>query len=93
VIGEQVPPDTGRDAGLLFELLEQQIVPLYYERAADGLPQRWIGIMRASMAAFLQRFSSRRMLHDYASRLYELPGYAPQGPTTPDGTPQRSATA
>jgi hypothetical protein len=47
-------------------------------------------MMRASMAAFMHRFSSRRMLHDYAAKLYELPGYETATPAAPTGAPQRS---
>lgn len=86
-IGQGVPPDTGRDAHLLYELLEQQVVPLYYERDADGLPRGWIRSMRASMSALIGHFSTRRMLREYAERIYRLPGYAPAGadlqPVTP----------
>ena len=52
----------GRDSGALYELLEQHMVPLFYDRDADGLPRGWIAMMRASMSAFLGRFSTRRML-------------------------------
>jgi starch phosphorylase len=76
-LGEARAPDAARDAGLLYELLEQQLVTLYYDRDADGLPRSWIAMMRASMAAFLGRFSSRRMLGEYAARVYLLPGFAP----------------
>lgn len=74
-IGEQVGPDNDRDATALFELLEQQLVPRFYERDALGLPHAWIAIMRNSMAAYLERFSSRRMVQQYAARLYRLPGF------------------
>ena len=89
VIGEEVPPDTGRDAELLFKVLEEELAPLFFERSEDGLPHGWIEMMRASMAAFLFRFSSRRMLQDYASRLYGLPGFETADSAAP---PERSAT-
>jgi starch phosphorylase len=89
LIGEQVPPDTDRDANLLYDLLERELVPLYYERAEDGLPHAWIAIMRASMAAFLRRFSTRRMLAEYAATLYELPGF--EAPAVPDGAAEQRA--
>ncbi len=79
-IGEQVPADAGRDAGRLLEVIEQQLVPLYYDRGDDGLPRGWIAIMRASMAAFLGRFSTRRMLREYARDMYGLPGFADAAP-------------
>ncbi|HEX5009202.1 MAG TPA: alpha-glucan family phosphorylase [Planctomycetota bacterium] len=76
-LGEARPPDGDRDAGLLYEMLEGQIVPLYYERDTEGLPRGWIEMMRASLAAFLGRFSTRRMLREYAGQVYLLPGYEP----------------
>jgi len=76
-LGEARPPDGDRDAGLLYEMLEGQIVPLYYDRDAEGLPRGWIEMMRASLAAFLGRFSTRRMLREYAGQVYLLPGYEP----------------
>jgi starch phosphorylase len=71
-IGTQQPPDAERDGLLLLDLLEQQIVPAYYDRGDDGLPRRWIGMMRQSAACVLERFSTRRMLQDYAREMYDL---------------------
>jgi starch phosphorylase len=79
-LGEAQPPDAGRDAGLLYELLEHEIVPLFYDRDPDGLPRGWIAMMRASMSAFLGRFSTRRMLREYAWRVYRLPDFQPATP-------------
>ncbi len=58
------------DAQDLYRILEGEIVPAYYERAADGLPVVWLGWMRRSMAKALWRFSTTRMLHEYAEELY-----------------------
>ena len=79
-LGEARPPDTWRDAGLLLDILEHQLVPLYYDRGPDGLPHGWIAIMRASMAALLGRFSTRRMLREYAAQLYDLPAFSAADP-------------
>jgi starch phosphorylase len=59
-----------RDAQDLYRILEEQIVPTYYERDADGLPQAWLKVMRRAMASALWRFSSTRMLHEYTEHLY-----------------------
>ncbi|MBI2763019.1 MAG: alpha-glucan family phosphorylase [Chloroflexi bacterium] len=58
------------DAQDLYRVLESEVVPAYYERDADGLPATWIGWMRRSMAAAIWQFSTTRMLHEYAERLY-----------------------
>ena len=46
--------------------LEDEIVPLYYERDRDGIPRGWLSIMRESIQSNAPRFSTRRMLKEYA---------------------------
>lgn len=59
------------DANSLYEVLEKQIVPLYYrERSADGLPGDWITMMKESLKTLSPRFSIRRMVKDYTNRMY-----------------------
>jgi starch phosphorylase len=58
------------DAHLLFDFLEQQIVPQFYERGAGGIPPRWIARVKASMASLIWPFSSERMLREYVQRVY-----------------------
>jgi starch phosphorylase len=59
-----------RDASDLYRLLEEEIVPRYYERDATGLPASWLTVMRRAMATALWRFSTTRMLHEYTELLY-----------------------
>jgi starch phosphorylase len=54
----------------LFALLEQQVVPEFYDRDADGIPRRWVARIRASLSRLTPRFSSNRMLAEYLDRLY-----------------------
>jgi starch phosphorylase len=72
--GRETNPDDAAqdwaDAQDLYRILEEEIVPAYYERDSKGLPATWIGWMRRSMAAAIWRFSTTRMLHEYAERLY-----------------------
>ncbi|MEW5992192.1 MAG: alpha-glucan family phosphorylase [Chloroflexota bacterium] len=58
------------DAQDLYRLLETEIVPAYYDRDASGMPMTWIGWMRRSIAADIWRFSTTRMLHEYAEQMY-----------------------
>lgn len=58
------------DAQDLYRLLEQEIIPAYYDRAGGRLPGAWIGLMRRSIASTLWRFSTSRMLEEYTDRLY-----------------------
>ncbi|MEO7663688.1 MAG: alpha-glucan family phosphorylase, partial [Candidatus Limnocylindrales bacterium] len=72
--GREINPDEAAqdwdDAQDLYRILEEEVVPAYYDIDADGLRTRWIGWMRHSMAAAMWRFSTTRMLHEYAERLY-----------------------
>lgn len=58
------------DAQCLYRLLEEEVVPCFYERDAQDIPRRWIERMRASMARLAPQFSSNRMLLDYLDRFY-----------------------
>ena len=62
------------DAEALFEVLEQQVLPAFYERDERGLPTRWLGLMRNSIAELGARFSTDRMLVEYVEALY-LPAH------------------
>ncbi len=60
-------PDTrdAVDANSLYSLLEEEIVPLYYERDRDNVPRGWVALMRESIRSNAPRFSTRRMLKEY----------------------------
>ena len=62
------------DAEALFALLEQQVLPAYYERDERDLPTRWIEMMRHSIARVGTQFSTNRMVAEYVERLY-LPAH------------------
>ncbi|NOY94587.1 MAG: glycosyltransferase family 1 protein [Deltaproteobacteria bacterium] len=59
-----------RDAVDLMHALEEEVVPLYYDRDQHGLPHRWLGRVRRSIATLSWRFNSDRMVRDYAAGLY-----------------------
>jgi len=74
------PDDAAQDAAdaeSLYRILENEAVPRYYDRGADGLPAAWLDLARASIGSTLWRFSTTRMLHEYCEQLY-LPAAAPQ---------------
>jgi len=58
------------EAAQLYELLEQHIVPEFYDRNPEGMPVRWVGRIRRSMAQLTPRFSSNRMLREYVEQIY-----------------------
>ena len=72
--GRETNPDEGAqdwsDAQDLYRILEDEIVPRYYDRGENGLPEAWLALMRRSMASALWRFSTTRMLHDYVEKMY-----------------------
>jgi starch phosphorylase len=58
----------------LFDQIEHEIVPLFWDRGSDGLPLKWIERMKASIRTLVPRFSSNRMLRDYIDHGY-LPAH------------------
>jgi starch phosphorylase len=62
------------DAEALYAVLEEQVLPAYYERDEDGLPQKWIALMRESIADLGPRYGTSRMVTEYVERLY-LPAH------------------
>jgi len=54
----------------LYDLLEQEIVPTFYNRGRDGLPREWIRKMKAAMRCVGRQFTSHRMVLDYAKSYY-----------------------
>lgn len=59
-----------RDAEYLYETLEKEVIPLYYEREADGIPHQWVKRMKHVIQTLGWRFSADRMVKDYAERFY-----------------------
>src|SRR5262249_26375072 len=53
------------DGAALYAVLEEQVLPAYYERDESGLPQRWIALMRESIAELGPRFGTARMAAEY----------------------------
>jgi starch phosphorylase len=59
------------EAGSLFELLEHQVVPLFYERWQGPVPRRWVQRVQHSLATLGPFVSAARMVRDYTEQLYE----------------------
>ncbi len=58
----------------LFDIIENQIAPLFYHRGQDGVPARWIEVMKRSISETGATYSSDRMLAEYLDRFY-MPSY------------------
>ncbi len=54
----------------IYDLLEQEIVPLYYTRATDGLPRGWIKVMKRAMSTVCPVFNTNRMVQEYMEKCY-----------------------
>jgi glycogen phosphorylase len=60
-----------RHAREFYELLENAVVPLFYDRGPDGIPHGWVAMMKASLVTNGPRFSATRMVEEYASAIYK----------------------
>jgi starch phosphorylase len=58
------------DASEMYSLLENEIVPLYYDTGLDGIPHKWVAMMKESIKSNAPRFSSRRMVKEYMHKYY-----------------------
>jgi len=54
----------------LYNLLEEEIAPLFYQRGPDGIPRGWVKKMRAGLQRLVPIFSSHRMVQEYVNRYY-----------------------
>jgi starch phosphorylase len=59
-----------REAEALYALLENSVVPEFYDRDEAGFPRRWLARIRASMATLTPQYSSNRMLREYVNDYY-----------------------
>jgi len=64
------PSNTKEDSEALYDLIENEIVPLYYDIDNSGVPTKWIEKMKASMTSITPAFSARRMMKDYLGKFY-----------------------
>lgn len=76
---EAGPPRDAADAEALYRCLEAEVVPLFHDRDVDGIPTRWIAMMKRSIETVTPRFSARRMLKQYVTEMY-LPAGAARCP-------------
>jgi len=54
----------------LYNLLEEEIIPLFYQRGPDGIPRSWVEKMRAGLRRLVPIFNSHRMVQEYVKRYY-----------------------
>jgi len=59
------------EANSLFEILERQIIPLYYDRSGGRFPRGWVSRIKASIRSLGPQVMASRMVRDYVQQLYE----------------------
>jgi starch phosphorylase len=69
---DNAPPDEvdRRDAGSLYDVLGNDVIPLFYERDKHGIPRKWIARMRNAMRSIIPRYNTHRMVAEYAGEMY-----------------------
>ena len=60
-----------QDAAMIYEILERQVIPLFYEETEDNIPHGWVKVMKNAMKSTAARFSARRMVKEYCSKFYQ----------------------
>jgi starch phosphorylase len=58
------------DAQELYRLLEQEVVPLYYQQDQSGVPHGWVSIIKEAIRSVVPLFCTRRMLKEYTEKIY-----------------------
>jgi starch phosphorylase len=58
------------EAELLYDLLENQLIPMFYDRGISRVPTKWVEMMKNSIKTITPQFSSQRMVKDYARNYY-----------------------
>jgi starch phosphorylase len=61
-----------RDSARYYDLLEHEVIPLFYERDESGVPHGWCELIKRSLVTLAPRFSATRMLDDYVERIYPV---------------------
>jgi starch phosphorylase len=61
----------GKDAEAIYNLLETEIIPLYYKLDDNGTPHNWVKVMKEAIKSIGPLFSARRMVKEYARKFYK----------------------
>jgi starch phosphorylase len=73
-IDGSIDPDHGHQdhqhSQALVELLSKEVLPTFYDRGKDGIPRRWVQMVKASLMTLGPQFSATRMMRDYETTIY-----------------------
>lgn len=81
------------EAKSIVDLLEKDVVPLFYDRGSDGLPDKWIEMMRNSLMSACPVFNSHRQVQDYMESFYHPAALAARALAKNDFGPLRELAA
>jgi starch phosphorylase len=70
VTGDNYEAVDAADASALYRLLEEDVVPAFYDRDQSAVPRRWLATVKESIRSVAPRFSARRMVKEYTERMY-----------------------
>jgi glycogen phosphorylase len=70
VTGDDTEAVDRADANALYRLLEEEIVPAFYERDAANIPHRWVATVKEAIRSVAPRFCARRMVKEYVTKMY-----------------------
>lgn len=59
------------DSEMLYNLLEKEVIPTYYERNSQGIPERWVEMIRKNFAHIVPQFTTQRMISEYVHKYYQ----------------------
>lgn len=81
------------EAEAMYDLIEHQIAPRFYDRDAEGLPKRWLQSIRHTLSTLSPELSADRMVREYVERLYVPAAHAERAITADDYRPARELSA
>ncbi len=81
------------EAAALYDLIEHQIAPRFYDRGPDGVPHAWVSDIRHTLATLSPELSAERMVREYVERLYVPAARAESSVSADDYAPARGLAA
>jgi starch phosphorylase len=63
-------PDDRSEADAIYRLLEEEVVPAFYDRDDRGVPVRWMTVVKQAIRTVMPRFCARRMVKEYVNQMY-----------------------
>jgi starch phosphorylase len=69
--GEEQADRDAKDAAVIYDILEKEVVPLYYKVNGEGVPVDWVKLIKAAMKSTGPVFSVRRMVKKYSRKFYQ----------------------